>query len=180
LIQQTKNGGSQPSRVATKYLQITAEIAALDLCRRLQSVRFRGHALHARRYSPQYSAAEQYGRKFYIMYDATGWTNMQSEMKADWTNKMKAMRSSPAYATQARRLHRGFGLPRCHQLIQEQGLLRHRRRTDALASRHRGLASGYSNVYNINPQDQADAHGMDYQPRVIPGDLQSGHRLHDA
>ncbi|TCM44454.1 hypothetical protein [Kribbella sp. VKM Ac-2568] len=28
-------------------------------------------------------AAEQHGRKFYIMYDATGWTNMQSEMKAD-------------------------------------------------------------------------------------------------
>jgi hypothetical protein len=46
-------------------------------------------------------AAEQYGRKFYIMYDATGWTNMQPEMKSDWTNKMKAMTSSPAYAKQA-------------------------------------------------------------------------------
>ena len=45
-------------------------------------------------------AAEQYGRKFYIMYDATGWTSMQSEMKADWINKMRGYTSSPAYARQ--------------------------------------------------------------------------------
>jgi len=45
-------------------------------------------------------AAEQFGRKFYIMYDATAWTNMQPEMKADWTNKMKAYTASPAYAKQ--------------------------------------------------------------------------------
>ena len=35
-------------------------------------------------------AAEATGRKFYVMYDVTGWTNMQSEMKSDWTNKMQA------------------------------------------------------------------------------------------
>jgi hypothetical protein len=46
------------------------------------------------------SSAEKYGRKFYIMYDATGWTNMQSEMKADWTNKMSAHTASSAYARQ--------------------------------------------------------------------------------
>ncbi|MFC1411546.1 xylosidase [Streptacidiphilus sp. N1-12] len=46
------------------------------------------------------SSAESHGRKFYIMYDATGWTNMQSEMKADWTNKMKAHTASSAYAMQ--------------------------------------------------------------------------------
>jgi hypothetical protein len=46
------------------------------------------------------AAAEATGRKFYIMYDVTGWTNMQSEIKTDWTNKMKAMASSPAYAKQ--------------------------------------------------------------------------------
>lgn len=28
-------------------------------------------------------AAQTYGRKFYIMYDVSGWTNMQSEIKAD-------------------------------------------------------------------------------------------------
>jgi hypothetical protein len=46
------------------------------------------------------SAAESHGVKFYIMYDATGWTNMQSEMKADWTNKMRAHTASSAYAKQ--------------------------------------------------------------------------------
>ncbi|MDQ1679875.1 MAG: hypothetical protein QOI42_734 [Frankiaceae bacterium] len=46
------------------------------------------------------TAAETYGRKFYIMYDVSGWANMQSEIKADWTNKMKAHTASPAYAVQ--------------------------------------------------------------------------------
>ncbi|GIH07120.1 lectin [Rhizocola hellebori] len=46
------------------------------------------------------TAAEARGRKFYIMYDVTNWTNMQSEIKTDWTNKMKAHTASPAYAVQ--------------------------------------------------------------------------------
>lgn len=46
------------------------------------------------------SAAESHGRKFYIMYDATGWANMQPEMKADWTAKMSAHTASGAYARQ--------------------------------------------------------------------------------
>jgi hypothetical protein len=46
------------------------------------------------------TAAETYGRKFYIMYDATGWTNMATEMPADWTAKMSAYTASPAYARQ--------------------------------------------------------------------------------
>jgi hypothetical protein len=46
------------------------------------------------------SAAEAYGRKFYIMYDVTSWTNMQSELKTDWTSKMSAYTASPAYARQ--------------------------------------------------------------------------------
>jgi len=46
------------------------------------------------------SAAEAYGRKFYIMYDVTSWTTMQSEIKADWTDKMKAHTASSAYAKQ--------------------------------------------------------------------------------
>jgi hypothetical protein len=46
------------------------------------------------------SAAETYGRKFYIMYDVTGWTNMQSEIKTDWASKMSAHTASPAYARQ--------------------------------------------------------------------------------
>ncbi|MEV0646357.1 discoidin domain-containing protein [Phytomonospora sp. NPDC050363] len=46
------------------------------------------------------AAAEARGRKFYIMYDVTNWLNMQSEIKADWVNKMSAYTSSPAYARQ--------------------------------------------------------------------------------
>ncbi|MEV7288164.1 xylosidase [Streptomyces sp. NPDC093252] len=46
------------------------------------------------------SAAEKYGRKYYIMYDVTSWTAFQSEIKADWTDRMKAQTASPAYAQQ--------------------------------------------------------------------------------
>jgi len=46
------------------------------------------------------SAAEANGRKFYVMYDVSGWTNFQPEIKADWTNKMSAMAASSAYAKQ--------------------------------------------------------------------------------
>jgi len=45
-------------------------------------------------------AAEKNGVKFYIMYDVSGWTNMATEMETDWTNKMSAYTSSPAYAKQ--------------------------------------------------------------------------------
>ena len=46
------------------------------------------------------SSAESHGVKFYVMYDVTGWANMQSEIKADWTNKMRAHTASAAYAKQ--------------------------------------------------------------------------------
>jgi len=46
------------------------------------------------------TAAETYGRKFYIMYDVTGWTAMQSQIKTDWTSKMSAHTASSAYARQ--------------------------------------------------------------------------------
>jgi fibronectin type 3 domain-containing protein len=43
-------------------------------------------------------AAETYGRKFYIMYDSSGWLSIDTDIKADWTNKMAALTASPAYA----------------------------------------------------------------------------------
>jgi len=46
------------------------------------------------------TAAEGNGRKFFIMYDVTNWTNMESEIKTDWTSKMAAHTSSSAYAMQ--------------------------------------------------------------------------------
>lgn len=46
-------------------------------------------------------AAETYGRKFYIMYDSTGWLDIDTQIKSDWTNKMAALTVSPAYARQS-------------------------------------------------------------------------------
>jgi hypothetical protein len=48
-------------------------------------------------------AAELYNRKFYIMYDLSGWTTMQQDIKTDWTNVMLGqyqITNSPAYALQ--------------------------------------------------------------------------------
>jgi hypothetical protein len=46
------------------------------------------------------NAAEKYGVKFYIMYDVTGWSLAQTQLKTDWTNKMSAYTASPMYAKQ--------------------------------------------------------------------------------
>ena len=46
------------------------------------------------------TAAETYGRKFYIMYDVSGWTSMQTQIKTDWTTKMSLYTTSSAYAKQ--------------------------------------------------------------------------------
>ncbi len=46
------------------------------------------------------NAAEKYGVKFYIMYDVTGWSSAQTQLKTDWTNKMSAYAASPMYAQQ--------------------------------------------------------------------------------
>jgi len=46
------------------------------------------------------NAAQTYGRKFYIMYDISGWTNFQTEIKTDWTNTASAHTASSAYAMQ--------------------------------------------------------------------------------
>ncbi|MFB7273483.1 discoidin domain-containing protein [Streptomyces sp. NPDC056244] len=166
------------------------------------------------------SAAERYGRKFYIMYDATGWTNMQPEMKADWLNKMQAYTASPAYARQNGKPVVGiwgFGFnepnktwsaPVCLDVVNwfkaqgcyvMGGVPTHWRsgnedsRPGYLDVYHAfdmlspwmvgriGNIAGADNFYaNVNSPDQAhcDAYGIDYQPCVLPGDLQSGHRAH--
>jgi len=49
------------------------------------------------------NAAEMHGRKFYIMYDLSGWAAMQPEIKMDWTNVILGqfdLTNSPAYARQ--------------------------------------------------------------------------------
>ncbi|RVU01870.1 lectin [Mucilaginibacter limnophilus] len=165
-------------------------------------------------------AAQTYGRKFYIMYDVTNWTNMQSEIKTDWTNKMSAYTSSTAYAKQNGKPvvciwgfgfndpGRPFSAAACLDVInwfKAQGCyviggVPREWRTGVGGSR-----AGYINVYhafnmlspwligavgnvgdadNIYNQhmisDQADcnANGIDYQPCVLPGDLQLHQRAH--
>jgi hypothetical protein len=166
------------------------------------------------------TAAETFGRKFYIMYDVSGWTNMQSEIKTDWTNKMSAYTSSSAYARQNGKpvvCIWGFGFDdnnhpwsaaACLDVInwfKGQGCYviggvprGWRQGTD-------GSRAGYIGVYHalnmISPwligavgnvgdadniynnffvPDQADcnANGIDYQPCVLPGDLQLRQRAH--
>jgi hypothetical protein len=50
------------------------------------------------------TAAEMYGRKFYIMYDVSGWNSnaMPAQIEYDWTNVMVQLQitNSPAYAMQ--------------------------------------------------------------------------------
>ncbi|MFK0158636.1 xylosidase [Streptomyces sp. NPDC090493] len=166
------------------------------------------------------SAAEAYGRKFYVMYDVSGWTNMQSEIKTDWANKMSAHTASSAYATQNGRpvvCIWGFGFnddkhaftaDACLDVVnwfKNQGCyviggVPTWWRTGTGDSR-----SGFADVYhaldmispwmvgristasdadnfytNATVPDVADcaAHGIDYQPCVLPGDVAEHQRAH--
>jgi hypothetical protein len=165
-------------------------------------------------------AAEATGRKFYIMYDVSGWTNMQPEIKADWTTKMSAHASSPAYARQNGKPVVGiwgFGFndgnhpweaATCLEVVswfKSQGCyvmggVPTWWRTGVSDSRpgfldvyhafdmispwmvgRIGDAAGsdwfYANA-NVGDQADCDAHGIDYQPCVLPGDLQQRQRGH--
>jgi hypothetical protein len=166
------------------------------------------------------AAAETHGRKFYIMYDVTGWTNMKSEVKADWTAKMSAHTASSAYARQNGKpvvCIWGFGYNdnnhpwdagTCLDVVnwfKGQGCyviggVPREWRTGDGSSR-----PGFTEVYhafnmlspwmvgaigdvngsewmyhNLNVPDQADctAHGIDYQPCVLPGDVSARQRAH--
>ncbi|TDC70615.1 glycoside hydrolase family 71/99-like protein, partial [Streptomyces hainanensis] len=165
-------------------------------------------------------AAETHGRKFYIMYDVTGWTAMQQEIKADWTNRMRAHTASSAYAIQNGRPVVGiwgFGFNEsnkawppevCLDVISwfqaqgcyvmggvpthwrtgtgdsRPGFLGVYRALDMLSPwmvGRIGTIADADNFYqNVNLPDQAecDAHGVDYQPCVLPGDLQLRQRVH--
>ncbi len=164
------------------------------------------------------NAAEANAVKFYIMYDVTGWTNMQSEIKTDWTNKMSKYISSPAYAYENGKpvvVIWGFGFNDdnhpwtatvCMDVINwfksqgcyvGGGVPTHWRNEtsdskpnfidcyhsfDMLSPWMVGRISNISGIDNfyttVNLPDQQDcnAHGIDYQPCILPGDLQAGHR----
>jgi hypothetical protein len=166
------------------------------------------------------TAAETYGRKFYIMYDVTAWTNMQSEIKTDWINKMSAYTSSSAYARQNGKpvvCIWGFGFDDdnhpwsadvCLDVInffKAQGCYviggvprGWRTGTDGSRANYLNMYKAFNmispwmigaigdiqssdNIYNsFNVPDQAycNQNGIDYQPCVIPGDLQERQRKH--
>ncbi len=166
------------------------------------------------------TAAENNGVKFYIMYDVSGWTNMQSEMKADWTNKMSAYTSSSAYAKQNGKpviCIWGFGFNDenhtwssdvCLEVInwfKSKGLyviggtptywreqksdsrpnfINAYKAFDMISPWMVGrIGSAYESdsfYANVNRQDQAfcNSNGIDYQPCVLPGDLNARQRAH--
>ena len=166
------------------------------------------------------SAAESYDRKFYVMYDVTGWTNMQTEIKTDWTAKMSALTSSSAYAVQNGKPVVGiwgFGFndanhpwsaADCLDVVtwfQGQGCYVMGGVPREWLTGVGGSRAGYLDVYHafnmispwmvgaigdiadsdavyqqFNVPDQADcnAHGIDYQPCVLPGDVSANQRAH--
>lgn len=166
------------------------------------------------------TAAEKYGVKFYIMYDVSGWTNMQTEVKSDWTNKMKTYTSSSAYAKQNGKpvvCIWGFGFndnnhpwsaATCLDIIEwfkQQGCYviggvpTHWRNGNSdsrpgflstykafnmlspwMVGRIGKAADSDYFVDNVNALDivYCQANGIDYQPCVLPGDLQERQRAH--
>lgn len=166
------------------------------------------------------AASEKYNVKFYIMYDVSGWTNMQAEVKTDWTNKMKQYTTSSAYAKQNGKPvvciwgfgfndnNHDFSATACldvinwfkgqgcyviggvptHWLDQNSdsraGFLDVYKAFNMLSPWMVGRiskASEADNFYaNVNTPDLAycKKNNIDYQPCVLPGDLQSHHRAH--
>lgn len=166
------------------------------------------------------AAAEAHGRKFYIMYDVSGWSSMQQQIKDDWTGKMRAHTASPAYAFQNGRpvvCVWGFGFDddnhdftpaACLDVVTwfkgqgcyviggvptywRQGVNDSRAGfSDVYHAFHMispwmvgrtGTLDGLDQFYaQVNSPDLADcaAHGIDYQPCVLPGDLSAGARRH--
>jgi hypothetical protein len=166
------------------------------------------------------TAAEAHGRKFYIMYDVTGWTSMQQQIKDDWSARMKAHTASSSYARQNGKpvvCIWGFGFADdgrpfppdvCLDVVNwfhsqgcyviggvptywRQGINDSRagfsdvyHAFDMISPwmvGRTGTLDGLDSFYtNVNTPDYADcaAHGIDYQPCVLPGDLSAGARRH--
>jgi hypothetical protein len=166
------------------------------------------------------SSAEKYGRKFYVMYDVTDWTNMQSEIKTDWTDKMHAHTASSAYAVQNGKpvvCIWGFGFSddkrpftpdACLDVVnwfKAQGCYVVGGVPTWWRTGDRDSRAGFSDVYhafhmlspwmvgrigNVADADnfynvatvpdlaECGAHGIDYQPCVLPGAVTLRQRAH--
>ncbi|MGW5353111.1 glycoside hydrolase family 71/99-like protein, partial [Streptomyces sp. NPDC004031] len=166
------------------------------------------------------SAAESHGRKFYIMYDVSDWTTMQSDIKTDWTNKMKAHTASPAYAKQNGKPvvciwgfgfadnQRPFTAAACLDVLnwfKAQGCYVIGGVPTWWRTGDRDSRPGFADVYhgfdmlspwmvgrigNVADADnfynqatvpdlaECAAHGIDYQPCVLPGSVTGRQRAH--
>ncbi|MCU7728183.1 discoidin domain-containing protein [Actinoplanes sp. KI2] len=166
------------------------------------------------------TSAEATGRKFYLMYDVSGWSAMQNEIKTDWSGKMSAHTSSSMYARQNGKPvvciwgfgfnddNHNFTAAACLDVInwfKGQGCYVIGGVPTYWREGKNDSRAGYLDVYhafnaispwmvgragdlagldwfyaNVNTADQADcaAHGIDYQPCVLPGDLSTGARRH--
>jgi len=166
------------------------------------------------------AAAEAHNVKFYIMYDVSGWTSMQEEIKADWTNKMSAYTASSAYAKQNGKpvvCIWGFGFSDNNHPFSPEvcldvinwfknkgcyvigGVPTHWR-TQESDSRAGFLATysafnmlspwmvgrignvvesdNFYNTVNVADEKYCASKGIDYQPCILPGDLQAHQRAH--
>ncbi|MFB7943615.1 discoidin domain-containing protein [Kitasatospora phosalacinea] len=166
------------------------------------------------------SAAESQGVKFYVMYDVSDWTGMQSEIKSDWTDKMRTHTASPAYARQNGKPvvciwgfgfndnQRPFTPAQCQDVLnwfKAQGCYVIGGVPTWWRTGDRDSRAGFSDVYHsfdmlspwlvgrIGSAADADnfynvatvpdlaectAHGIDYQPCVLPGGVGDRQRAH--
>lgn len=169
-------------------------------------------------------AAEKYGRKFYIMYDITGWDSFKDDIPADYQTHLVdelGTFDSPAYAHQDGKpviCIWGLGYTGNHPGTAEEqlGLVNFFKGKGfyviggvgndwRVADGTKWSKAGYGSVYEAlsaispwmvgvigddpssnnnrtqyNEGDIAWCHerGIDYQPCVLPGDLQEGQRKH--
>ncbi len=170
------------------------------------------------------TAAEKYGRKFYVMYDITGWDTFVADIPTDWQTHLideLAVLDSPAYAHQDGKpvvCIWGLGYTGNHPgtAAEQLGVVNFFKNKGfyviggvgndwRVADGTRWSKAGYESVYealnaispwmvgvigdsagsdsnrtSYNEGDAAWCHerGIDYQPCVLPGDLQEGQRKH--
>ena len=168
-------------------------------------------------------ASQAHGRKFYVMYDISGWTTFDTDLPADWTQHITGelhLTDSPAYARQGGKPviaiwgvgYNGHpGTPQTTlqviQWFQSQGIYviggvgNDWRTADGTRWSQAGFGQVFDALDAISPwmvgvigdvagsdanrttYNEGDvayqhAHGKQYQPCVLPGDLSGHQRVH--
>ncbi len=107
-------GNGQPARIFSEYTQSTTNVHVQWMqqygidCAAIQrfGTELGNRTLKAYRDSTSVhlkNSCETYGRKFYIMYDISGWGSFQNDIKTDWTNTIVGslhLTTSTGYAKQ--------------------------------------------------------------------------------